>query len=70
MGQIFSNMHLNQPKFFIALILENLGKKCDFVIIPEICFDARNNSAGPLNDKRFKSILLVQVCIHVLLHRL
>ncbi len=62
-------MSLNEAKLFIALILQDLGKQCDLVIIPEIHLDRVNNCGGPFDYECFKPILLIEVRVHELLHR-
>jgi hypothetical protein len=61
-------MCLYEPKLLITLILEYLAKQCHIMIIPQVCFDAIDYGGCPLNDNVFKSILLIQVGVHVLLH--
>jgi hypothetical protein len=65
----FFDMHLNQSKLLIALILENFRKKCHLMILPQIGFDSVDDRSGPLHNQRLQPILLIQVRIHVLLHR-
>ncbi len=62
-------MSLNEPKLFIALILQYLGEQCDLVIIPEIHLDRVYNCGGPFDYECFKPILLIKICVHELFHR-
>lgn len=64
----FFDMHLNQSKLFITLILENFRKKCHLMILPQIGFNSVDDRSGPLHNQRLQPILLIQVRIHVLLH--
>jgi hypothetical protein len=63
------NMSLYEPKLLITLIFEYLPKQRHIMIILQVCFDAINYGSCPLNDNVFESILLVQIRVHVLLHR-
>jgi len=63
-------MNLYESELFIALVLENLAKQSDIVIFSEERFDAVNQSCCPLDDQVFKTVALVEVRIHVLLHGL
>jgi hypothetical protein len=63
-------VQLDKSKFFIALILEDLGKHGHFMVISKICFNSGNNGASPLNDQWLEPILLIEVSVHVLLHGL
>ncbi len=61
-------MCLYEPKLLIALIFEYFAKQSHIMIIPQVCFDSIDYGGCPLDDNVFKSILLVQVSVHVLLH--
>lgn len=61
-------MHLDESKFFIALIFEYLSEESDFVVISEIGSDSIDEGACPLNDQRLETILLIEIGVHILLH--
>ena len=61
-------MHLDETEFLIALVLEDLGKEGDLMVIPEVDLNRVDDGRSPLYDQRLKSILLIQVGIHELLH--
>jgi len=63
------HMHLDEPELLIALVLEDLPEQSDFVVIPQVAPDAIDQGAGPLYDQGLQPILLIQVGVHVLLHR-
>lgn len=61
-------MHLDEPELFITLILKYLAKESDFMVIFEICPNSMNDCACPLYNETFKTILLVEIGVHILLH--
>jgi hypothetical protein len=63
-------MHLNKSEFLITLILKNLSKQCDFMVIFQISSNSINYGRCPFNDKWLKAILLIEICIHILFHGL
>lgn len=63
-------MHLNQPKLLIALIFEYLCKQGHLMILPQVRLNRINDTRRPLYNQRLQPILLVQVRVHELLHRL
>ena len=40
------------------------------MIVSEVCFDASNDGARPLDDEGLEPVLLIQIGVHELLHRL
>ena len=63
-----ADVHLDETEFLVALVLKDLGKKCDLVVIPEVDLNRVDDGRSPLYDQRLESILLIQVGIHELLH--
>ena len=63
-------MHLYEPEIFIALILENLCKESNFMLILNVCLDTINNRCCPFDDEGLETIFLIKVGVHVLLEGL
>ena len=59
-------MHLNEPEVLIALILENLRKESNIVLLPDVSLGSIDDRCGPFDDERLESILLVEIGVHVL----
>jgi len=69
-SQCVLHVRLDKPELFIALVLQDLAEE-DHVMVdfPEL-LDAFSNGLGIVNDEGLEAVLLVQISIHVLLHRL
>ena len=63
-------MHLYKSEFFITFILQDLSKQCHFMIILQVWSHSIDNSRCPLYYQWLQPILLVEVRVHILLHRL
>jgi len=63
-------VQLNEPEFLVALVLENLAKERDFVVLLDVGLDPLDNGGGPVDNKALEAVLLVQISVHVLLHGL
>ena len=57
------------PKLLFELVTKNLPKDCDLDILWTVLFDGVDYPHCPLNCETLQSILLVEVGVHVLLHR-
>ena len=60
-------MDLNEAEVLVALVLENLREQGDIVLLPNVRLDSVDDRGGPLHDKRLKTVLLVEVGVHILL---
>ena len=60
-------MRLNKAEVLVALILQNLCKQRNFMLLLDISLDCVDNGRCPLDNERLQSVLLVQVCVHELL---
>lgn len=63
-------MQLNEPKLLIALILEDFAKERDLVVLLNVRLHALDDGGGPVHDERAEAVLLIEVGVHELLHRL
>lgn len=63
-------MFLHSQELFIAIIFDYLGKEAHGVVLVLVLAHTVEEDDGPLDDERPESVLLIQVCEHVLLHRL
>lgn len=45
-------MNLDEPEFFVTFVLENFGKKSDFMVCPEVSFHSTDDVGSPFNNKR------------------
>lgn len=63
-------MGLNKAEFLIALVFEDLSEERHVMILLQVGLDPINDGNCPLYDQVLKTILLVQVGVHVLLHGL
>ena len=61
---------LHKPELFIAFIPEDSPKDAHIVIGLRELLNAIDNRSRPLNDQTLKPVLLIQIGVHVLLHRL
>ena len=68
--QSISDVDLNKSELLITLIPQDLSKETNRVINLAILPDGIDDRGCPLNDQVLKPIPLVQIGIHVLLHRL
>jgi hypothetical protein len=50
---------LDVSEVFIAFVFQDLGKKCDLVIIMKVGLDSLYDLTGPLDDKCLQPILLI-----------
>jgi hypothetical protein len=64
------HVQLDEAEFFVALVFEDFPEQADVVVLLDVKLDAVDHGCCPFNDQVFQSIALVQVCVHVLLHRL
>lgn len=64
------DMHLHISEVFITLVFEDLGKKRYFVILSEISLDTCDDGTRPFYNESLKTVFLVEISIHILLHRL
>lgn len=63
-------MDLDVPEFLVTLIFQYFGEKSYLMVFEKVSLNCLNDRAGPLYDQCFEAVLLVQVGIHELLHRL
>lgn len=62
------NVHLNESELFITLRFKNFSKKSYIVVIWVESLYTINNCNNPFDNQVFKTIFLVEICVHVLLH--
>ena len=60
-------MRLNEAEVFVTLILQNLCKQRNFMLLLDVRLDCVDDGRCPLDNERLQSVLLVQVCVHELL---
>ena len=65
----FLDCLLYEPELFIALIAEDLAEEGHFMVVFGVLFDACDYGCGPLDYQVLQPVSLVQVRVHVLLHR-
>lgn len=64
------NLALHKPKFLVIFIPQNLPKNSDIIVLLRKFFYSINNSSCPLYNKPLQPVLLIQISVHVLFHRL
>ena len=63
------HVHLDVPEFFVTFVFEDFTEESNIVILTEIGLDAVDDGGHPLDDQALKTVSLVQISIHKLLHR-
>ena len=63
-------MLLDEPELLVALVAQDFPEQADCVVLLRELFDARDDACSPLDDQVLEPVSLVEVCVHVLLHRL
>ena len=63
-------MLLDEPELLVTLVPQDLPEQADSVVFLGELLDARDDAGCPLDDQVLEPVSLVQVCVHVLLHRL
>ena len=65
-----ADVHLDEAELLVAFVLQNLAKKSNVMVFPQVRFYPINYGSCPLNDQVLEPVPLVQIGVHVLLHRL
>ena len=65
-----AHVDLDVAELFVAFVLQHFGEQADLVVLSCVRPHSIDDGGGPLNDERLESVLLHQVGVHKLLHRL
>jgi hypothetical protein len=63
-------MNLDEAEVLVTLIFEYFGEQSNLVLLLDICLHAINDCGCPLDDEWLETVLLIQICVHILLQRL